>query len=73
MRIEINFKGHPIEKPAKLKLCQYVSLLKLPNFDAMNIKWFTVPVSFFSLILYVQPTIFQLKRDESTWVELVLS
>ena len=35
--IEKNIKGHKIDK-----LCQHVSLLKSPNFDAGNIKYFTV-------------------------------
>ena len=41
MRIENNFKVHSIEK-----LRQYVSLLKSPNFDAANIKCFTVTPRF---------------------------
>ena len=42
MRIENNFKGHYIEKP--LNLIQYVILLKSPNYDVVNIKWFTIIV-----------------------------
>ena len=41
MIIENNFKGIKWET-AKIKLRQYVSLLKLQNFDAANIKCFTV-------------------------------
>ena len=42
MRIENNFKGHQI-KNANIEQRQYFSLLKSLNFDAPNIKWFTVP------------------------------
>ena len=31
VRIENNFKGPSIEKLPKIKLCRYLSLLKLPN------------------------------------------
>ena len=45
VRIDNNFKGHLIEKNAKIKLCQYASLLKLTNFDAVNIKCFIVHIT----------------------------
>ena len=41
MRIDNNFKGHYIENPPKLNYAN-ISVLKSPNFDAANIKWFTV-------------------------------
>ena len=51
VRIENKIKGHLTEKPPKLNYAkinpsQYDSLLKPPNFDAANIKWFTVIITY---------------------------
>ena len=48
VKIENKLKGHSIEKPPKY---QYVILLKSPNFDAWNIKWFTVNEKSGSVVL----------------------
>ena len=40
--------------------CQYVTLLKLPNFDAANIKWFTI------INHFLANEIFQLALDRKT-------
>ena len=42
MRIENKFYKSNKWRKAKIKLRQYVSLLKSPNFDSANIKCFTV-------------------------------
>ena len=42
MRIKINFKGHQFENPPKLSYANMSAFLNLPNFDATNIKWFSV-------------------------------
>ena len=53
---------------AYCKLCNSHS----PKYT-FSVNWHTEVVCLFDLILYVPSTIFQLKRDGSSWVEPVLS